>query len=37
MHKETLQDKIRSRVDLVAEEQLDKNFFSIDHPRTKQA
>lgn len=37
MHKETLKDKLRSKIETIEQEHLDKNFYSIDHPRTKEA
>jgi hypothetical protein len=37
LNKETIKDKLRNKVNSLGEEHLDKNFYSIEHPRTKEA
>jgi hypothetical protein len=37
LNKETIKDKLRNKIDSLGEEHLDKNFYSIEHPRTKEA
>lgn len=37
LNKETIKDKLRNKIDSLGEEHLDKHFYSIDHPRTKEA
>jgi hypothetical protein len=37
LNKETIKDKLRNKIDSLGEEHLGKNFYSIEHPRTKEA
>jgi hypothetical protein len=37
MHRESIKDKLRNKIDTIGQEHLEKNFYSIDHPRTKEA
>lgn len=37
MTRESLKDKLRNKIDMLEQEHLEKNYYSIEHPRTKEA